>query len=1446
MKKLIYSIIFFSATLFGAEGYIFEVDNPVMAKAYFDIFNGMSAIFASDEYLNMLRLVFLLGGFFVFTIGIFNSAKGTDVRKNVLGDYTKYLVAGTLLLTIIYGGEKKDLIIESRTTPEYVCPTITNDNYNGYTVQLPGILPEAFSTLKLLGNRMTDHAASVFSNISGNDLINESYTSNTKISFGKETIAPIEMLNNDFENVLIDPKVLYKDFTSDTFGTLSMASILKSIPNEFYQNCLLLLPDSGLSTEIDTALRASGNMQKTIEDIFVNDKIVVYDMFGVPTKSKDIISDIKPKNMLITYNDITGTCGTFYSDLLKKALDEFQTEATICAVPKLKVVTKSDLYTLTSNENLANFVGLSEIATNSALQTAYYTASNGDQLTKQYNYASYKSMAELATKEVGTGYYMAKMLPYIEAALRAVMYAFFPFVFLSILLPGGFQVAKSYLMSILWIELWSPAAAILNMFLNYFAIDQYATSMGGNGLSMFSTPNIINDATMLGAVAGYLYAFIPAITFMIISGTSFMLSGMFDRLTSIYAKNLKTESVLEDIEDMEYAKKRAEKTGEEADFSKIKSKQALINAEKESEHDSMYFKMNNGDFLENARLEQRGENAAVAKAMGKGGSYTGNNLNALQSTGEFKSSSDILSGEVLGSLNKEHLESLSTGETVANFRELEKNKVIDQTGNSYKDLGNVDAAKDIEGISQTRTKTDINKNRFNTDWSGAASISGSTKGVSSADKLMQQETVQNAFGRENYTTNVAKYLGQDKASHDKATINNLNEFGVGALTKSRTNKNIQNTESGLAMTDAIKNAGEKLGVEFKGIADYTDQMKHMETLSALKDNLVTEKTIDSLNSTGENVVNMESTIKAAKSISTFEKNKAIADFYSKKDELFGDNGKSELENFQQYAREKGFANAFNSSIQFGVSETINMSELTEAKIYKESESIGNAEMLQTISTNVFGIKDTAAASGEFWGSIQAGENVLAILALARPISKTFKKTRNEMKNKKSLKEAKEKLKSKNNSLNEKKSNLEKKLEKTNDIKERERLQKKLDKIDKDIEKNNRKISVMEKEVSKNFNMAYTADELEKMAYEKVKAEDLAKERKAAEKALMKEKGLLKYGAGKITEAAGNILNNTIVDPAKNVKNGAAHIVTKGAEGVANAAKAVSRAPGAIVDGVKAAPGKTVSMYEGFKNTLKANLDQTLETLDKYDPKRFILGQNYNKRAAAFISNKVNVGVKSIKQGLNYVEEVFEKGAEDFKNGGAKKAFKTVASGLAEGSMTIAKGTVGFAKHAMKSFGVGIIVDMTANVVYETADKGSFGSLAAGSVSKFFKATGEGMAVALFDTVPYMYAKAIGDEEYANEQLRDMAESGEIIENTVRQGLNDIQNTMTVQLDNGNILETTDIKTGNQITYRVKEDGTEEIVEILDKNGKNIYNEGMNGADTPRLTFEDLRKKGYEI
>ncbi len=132
---------------------------------------------------------------------------------------------------------------------------------------------------------------------------------------------------------------------------------------------------------------------------------------------------------------------------------------------------------------------------------------------------AYLTMAKLA----------AEALPKFRNVIEVVILAVFPFVFLLFLLPvrAAAMAIKSYIFTLLWVQLWPPLYAVLNLVMSLETERSLkAQAALSNGLSMQSAADIGAVAVSDLAVAGYLVISIPVIAYALIKGGEVAMSSV--------------------------------------------------------------------------------------------------------------------------------------------------------------------------------------------------------------------------------------------------------------------------------------------------------------------------------------------------------------------------------------------------------------------------------------------------------------------------------------------------------------------------------------------------------------------------------------------------------------------------------------------------------------------------------------------------------------------------------------------------------------------------------------------------------------------------------------------------------------------------------------------------------------------------------------------------------
>lgn len=135
--------------------------------------------------------------------------------------------------------------------------------------------------------------------------------------------------------------------------------------------------------------------------------------------------------------------------------------------------------------------------------------------------SSYLTMAKVAQDS----------LPKIRNVIEVVVLAVFPFVFLMTLMPARTAVMalKSYAITLLWIQLWPPLYAVLNMVVSIYSQKEgiaLTLSGAGNALTLGNAIQVLDNSVSTTAIAGYMVLSIPVIAYALVKGGEMVMSSL--------------------------------------------------------------------------------------------------------------------------------------------------------------------------------------------------------------------------------------------------------------------------------------------------------------------------------------------------------------------------------------------------------------------------------------------------------------------------------------------------------------------------------------------------------------------------------------------------------------------------------------------------------------------------------------------------------------------------------------------------------------------------------------------------------------------------------------------------------------------------------------------------------------------------------------------------------
>lgn len=123
------------------------------------------------------------------------------------------------------------------------------------------------------------------------------------------------------------------------------------------------------------------------------------------------------------------------------------------------------------------------------------------------------------------GELLADWLPKFKNAIEIVAYALFIFVVLFSVFPSGINVLKNYIKTLLWIQLWPPLFAIINLIVSFYARSN-SVNITNQCLHIHDIPAILQANSDMVSIAGYLSLLVPGISWRILN----QMHGMFESI----------------------------------------------------------------------------------------------------------------------------------------------------------------------------------------------------------------------------------------------------------------------------------------------------------------------------------------------------------------------------------------------------------------------------------------------------------------------------------------------------------------------------------------------------------------------------------------------------------------------------------------------------------------------------------------------------------------------------------------------------------------------------------------------------------------------------------------------------------------------------------------------------------------------------------------------------
>lgn len=162
-----------------------------------------------------------------------------------------------------------------------------------------------------------------------------------------------------------------------------------------------------------------------------------------------------------------------------------------------------------------------QIMINATRQALLNYASSSDAAAAAVNIAQAQSESTWRVMARAGGNMMGKLLPIFRNVLEAVVYGLFPIVAVALLLPMVGKALLTYVLVLVWLQLWAPIYAIINSVMTWYGQHQNGTAsmMGGgsaNGLALETAASLLSTNSDMVAAAGYIAVSIPMIAWMLV------------------------------------------------------------------------------------------------------------------------------------------------------------------------------------------------------------------------------------------------------------------------------------------------------------------------------------------------------------------------------------------------------------------------------------------------------------------------------------------------------------------------------------------------------------------------------------------------------------------------------------------------------------------------------------------------------------------------------------------------------------------------------------------------------------------------------------------------------------------------------------------------------------------------------------------------------------------
>lgn len=138
------------------------------------------------------------------------------------------------------------------------------------------------------------------------------------------------------------------------------------------------------------------------------------------------------------------------------------------------------------------------------------------------SYAFNKAQQQNRISNRTIGDMAAYWLPLLKNVFEGILYGSFIFIFLLLFFPFGLTILRQYAYSLLWLQLWAPLYAIINLYVNFYAqhrsLGAITLGSGVQGLVLATQSGLAQVNSDMAGLAGYISLSVPLIATSLVSG----------------------------------------------------------------------------------------------------------------------------------------------------------------------------------------------------------------------------------------------------------------------------------------------------------------------------------------------------------------------------------------------------------------------------------------------------------------------------------------------------------------------------------------------------------------------------------------------------------------------------------------------------------------------------------------------------------------------------------------------------------------------------------------------------------------------------------------------------------------------------------------------------------------------------------------------------------------